>query len=92
MDIFLLGVLCPTLLNLFHLVVGIYIVTYKGNVCSIGFSAMSFFTKTIGLLFLTWFGVDYFELNFKIYIPILTFTWFLTHMVEAFVIQGYLRK
>tara|TARA_A100000164_G_C21672205_1_gene660162 strand:- start:243 stop:569 length:327 start_codon:yes stop_codon:yes gene_type:complete len=92
MEYFLLGVLSPILLNLLHLTVGIYIVVKRGNIYSLGFSAISFITKTIGLLFLTWIGVRFLGLNFKIYIPILTFFWFVTHIVEAFVIQGYLKK
>ena len=92
MEYFLLGVLSPVLLNLLHLKVGIYIVLKRGNIYSLGFSAISFITKTIGLLFLTWIGVGFLDLNFKIYIPMLTFFWFVTHILEAFVIQGYLKK
>ena len=62
------------------------------NLYSIGFSGISFITKTIGLLFLTWIGVGFLDLNYKIYVPILTFFWFVTHIAEAFVIQHYLKK
>ena len=92
MEYFLLGILSPILLNLLHLIIGIYIVVKRGNIYSLYFSAISFITKTIGLLFLTWIGVGFLDLNFKIYIPMLTFFWFVTHIVEAFVIQGYLKK
>ena len=92
MEYFLLGVLSPILLNLLHLTIGIYIVVKRGNIYSLGFSAISFITKTIGLLFLTWIGVGFLDLNFKIYIPMLTFFWFATHILEAFVIQGYFKK
>ena len=92
MEYFLLGVLSPILLNLLHLTIGIYIVVKRGNLYSIGFSGISFITKTIGLLFLTWIGVGFLDLNYKIYVPILTFFWFVTHIVEAFVIQHYLKK
>ena len=63
---FILGVLAPILLNLMHLVVGIYITLQRGSVMSLGFSAMGFLTKTIGMLFLTWLGVGYCELDFRI--------------------------
>tara|TARA_B100000287_G_scaffold216277_1_gene204092 strand:+ start:934 stop:1248 length:315 start_codon:yes stop_codon:yes gene_type:complete len=89
---FLLGVLAPILLNLMHLCVGIYVVLARGNVVSLGFTGMSFLTKTICLLWLTWLGVGFLELEYKIYVPILTFFWFFTHMVEAFVIQHYMEK
>ena len=92
MEYFLLGVLSPILLNLLHLTIGIYIVVKRGNIYSLGFSAISFITKTIGLLFLTWIGVGFLGLNFKIYIPMLTFFGLLLILLEAFVIQGYLKK
>ena len=59
---------------------------------SLGFSAMGFLTNTIGMLFLTWLGVGYFELDFRIYVPLLTFFWFFTHIVGAFVIQHYIKE
>ena len=89
---FILGVLAPILLNLMHLVVGIYVTLQRGSVMSLGFSAAGFLTKTIGMLFLTWIGVGYFELDFRIYVPLLTFFWFFTHIVEAFVIQHYIKE
>ena len=89
---FVLGVLAPILLNLMHLCVGIYVVLARGNVVSLGFTGMSFLSKTIFLLWLTWLGVGYLNMNFKIYVPLLTFFWFFTHIVEAFVIQHYMEK
>jgi len=87
---FIMGVLAPILLNLLHLVVGVYVVAKRGNVMSLGFSAVSFLTKTIGMLFLTWLGVGYLELDFRIFVPLLTFFWFFTHVVEALIIQHYM--
>ena len=55
-------------------------------------------TDSVGYLvvfdhkFLCWLGVSVMELDFRIYIPILTFFWFFTHLVEAFVIQHYMGK
>ena len=89
---FLLGVLAPIILNLLHLVVGVYVVTARGSVMSLGFTGMGFLTKTIALLWLTWLGVSIVELNYKIYVPLLTFFWFFTHLVEAFVIQHYMGR
>ena len=70
----------------------VYIVVARGNMMSLGFSGISFLTKTIGMLFLTWLGVSVVELDFRIYIPILTFVWFFSHIAEAFVIQHYMEK
>ena len=86
---FLMGVLAPSILNLLHLVMGIYVVMLRGNLISLGFSAMGFLTKTIGMLFLTWFGIEIVGLDYRIYVPILTFVWFFSHLCEAFVIQHY---
>ena len=89
---FVLGVLAPIILNLLHLVVGVYVVTARGNIMSLGFTGMGFLTKTVALLWLTWLGVSIVELDYKIYVPMLTFFWFFTHIVEAFVIQHYIQK
>ena len=88
----LLGVLAPIILNLIHLVVGIFITLKRGNLMSVGFTAVGFLTKTIGMLFLTWIGVGFFKLDFRIYVPILTFFWLFTHFIEAFVIKSYMNK
>ncbi len=89
---FLLGVLAPIILNLLHLAVGVYVVVARGNLMSLGFTGLSFLSKTIGLLWLTWLGVVMAELDFRIYVPLLTFFWFFTHLVEAFVVQHYMKK
>ena len=88
----ILGVLAPIILNLVHLIVGIYVVTQRGNIMSLGFTGIGMLTKTVGMLYLTWFGVSYLELDFRVYVPLLTFFWFFTHVVEAFVIQHYMNK
>ena len=89
---FLMGVIAPSFLNLLHLVINIYVVVARGNIMSLGFSGISFLTKTIGMLFLTWLGVSVVELDFRIYVPILSFVWFFSHIAEAFVIQHYMEQ
>ena len=89
---FLLGVLAPIILNLLHLIVGIYVVVVRGNIMSLGFTSIGFLTKTIGLLWLTYLGIVFAHLDFRIFVPLLTFVWFFTHLVEAFVIQHYMKK
>ena len=86
-----LGVLAPIMLNLMHLLVGLYVVTQRGNIMSLGFTGISFLTKTIAMLFLTWLGIGFLGLVMAIFIPLLTFFWFFTHVVEAFVIQHYMK-
>ena len=92
MDLLILGILAPIFLNLMHLCVGIYVVMQRGTVMSLGFTGISFLTKTIGMLFLTWLGVGIVELDFRIFVSLLTFFWFFTHIVEAFVIQHHMEK
>jgi hypothetical protein len=89
---FVLGVLAPVFLNLMHLVVGIWITLQRGNVISLGYSAAGFLTKSVGMVFLTWLGSGYLKLDVRIYIPLLTFFWFFTHVVEGIIIQGYMNK
>ncbi len=91
-EYFLLGVLAPIFLNLMHMCVGIYVTVARGSVIGLGFSGIGFLTKSIGMIFLTWLGVGYLQMDFRIYIPLLTFFWFFTHIVEAFVIQHYIKK
>ena len=89
---FVLGVLAPMILNLMHLVIGVWVTLQRGNVISLGFSAAGFLTKSLGMVFLTWLGIGYFKLDVRIYMPLLTFFWFLTHVVEGIIIQGYMNK
>ena len=74
------------------MIIGIYIVVKRGSILSLGFTGISFITKSIGMIFLLWLGITELELNYKIYVPLLTFFWFFTHVIEAFVIQHYIRE
>ena len=91
-EYFLMGVIAPSFLNLIHLVMGIYVVVARGNVMSLGFTAMGFLTKSMGMLFLTWLGIEIVGLDFRIYVPILSFVWFFSHIAEAFIINHYMQK
>ena len=92
MNYFLLGVLAPILLNLIHLAIGVFITKTQGNIYGAGFSAISFVSKTLGMVFLTWLGVAFVELDFRIFVPLLTFFWFITHILEAFIINSQMKK
>ena len=89
---FLMGVIAPSFLNLLHLVIGVYVVVARGRIISLGFSGISFLTKSMGMLFFTWLGVSVIGLDYRIYVPILCFFWFFSHLAEAFVIQHYMEK
>jgi len=92
MNYFLFGVLAPLFLNLLHMLIGIYVVVKQGSMMSLGFTGISFVTKSMAMIFLLWLGITELELNYKIYVPLLTFFWFFTHVIEAFVIQHYIRE
>jgi len=92
MNYFLFGVLAPLFLNLLHMLIGIYVVVKQGSMMSLGFTGISFVTKSMAMMFLLWLGISELELNFKIFVPLLTFFWFFTHVIEAFVIQHYIRE
>ena len=91
-EYFLMGVIAPSFLNLIHMVMGIYVVMARGNLMSLGFTGMGFITKTIGMLFLTWLGIEVVDLDYRIYVPILSFVWFFSHICEAFVINHYMQN
>jgi hypothetical protein len=92
MNYFLFGVLAPLFLNLLHMIIGIYVVVKRGSILSLGFTGISFVTKSMAMIFLLWLGIVQVELNYKIFVPLLTFFWFFTHVIEAFVIQHYIRE
>jgi len=74
------------------MLIGIYVVVKQGSMMSLGFTGISFVTKSMAMMFLLWLGISELELNFKIFVPLLTFFWFFTHVIEAFVIQHYIRE
>ena len=88
----LLGILAPIFLNLMHLVLGIFVVTQRGSIMSLGFTGMGFITKSIGMIFLTWLGIRYLGLDMRIFVRLLAFFWLFTHVLEAFVIQHYIQQ
>ena len=92
MTYFLLGVLAPLFLNILHMCIGIYITISKGSVMSLAFSGAGFFTKSIGMIFIMYLGLDVFSLNFKYFIPLLSSIFLMTHFIEAFVIQHYIQQ
>ena len=92
MTYFLLGVLAPLFLNILHMMIGIYVVVARGSVMSLAFTGASFLTKSMGMVLIMYLGIETFELNFKIFIPLLSLFFLMTHFIEAFVIQHYIQK
>ena len=92
MTYFLLGVLAPLFLNILHMMIGIYVVVARGSVMSLAFTGASFLTKSMGMVLIMYLGIDVFNLDFKIFIPLLSFFFLMTHFIEAFVIQHYIQQ
>ena len=91
LELILLGVIIPIMFALIHTIIGVYLIYTKGNVTALGWNMLGFLTKTVFMLFMTYMGVSVLEFDFRIYVPLLTFFWFFTHIVEAFVIQHYIK-
>ena len=91
-EYFLMGVIAPSFLNLMHLVVGIYVGVARGNIMSLGGTGIGFVTKSMGMIFCTWLGIEIVGLDYRIYVPILTFVWFFSHILEAFIINHYMQQ
>ena len=83
----LMSVIIPIIFGLLHTIAGIYLIYSKGNTTALGWNMLGFLTKTVFMLFMTYMGVSVLEFDFRIYVPILSFVWFMTHIVEAFYIQ-----
>ena len=89
---FLLGVLAPIFLNLLHMCINIYVCVARGSVMSLAFSGAGFFTKSMGMVVIMYLCIETFGLNFKIFIPLLSWFFLMTHFIEAFVIQHYIQQ
>ena len=88
----LLGVLAAIFLNLMHMCVGIYVTVMRGSVMGCAVSGVGFLTKSIGMIFFVWLCVVKLGMDYEIFVPMICFFWFFTHIVEAFVIQHYIQK
>ena len=88
----LMGVIIPIIFGLLHTICGVYLIYTKGNTTALGWNILGFITKTIFMLFMTYIGVSVLEFDFRIYVPILSFVWFMTHIAEAFYIQYHMNE
>ena len=91
-EYFLLGVLAPIFLNLVHMCIGIYVTVARGSVIGLGFSGVGFLTKSMAMIFFVWLGIQKLGMDYQIFVPMICFFWFFTHVVEAFVIQHYMNQ
>ena len=90
--VILMGIVIPIIFGLLHTIVGTYLIYSKGNMTALGWNMLGFLTKTVFMLFMTYMGVSVLEFDFRIYVPILSFVWFMSHIAEAFYIQYHMNK
>ncbi len=88
----LMAVIVPLIFGLLHTIAGVYLVYTKGNTTALGWNMLGFLTKTIFMLFMTYMGISILEFDVKIYVPVLSFVWFMTHICEAFYVNYHMNE
>ena len=88
----LMGVIIPIGFGILHTIASVYLVYTRGNTIALGWNMLGFLTKTIFMLFMTYMGVSVLEFDMRIYVPILSFVWFMTHIVEAFYVNHHMNE
>jgi hypothetical protein len=88
----LMSVIIPILFGLTHTIAGTYLIYSKGNITALGWNMLGFLTKSVFMLFMVYMGISVLEFDFRIYVPILSFVWFMTHIAEAFYIQYHMNE
>ena len=91
-SIVLIGMLAPMLMSYINILVIEKLTIERGNVIVFGYNIVQFIIKTIFLCSLTYIGVKVVELNFKIFIPVLCFTWFVFHIIEGFFTNSLIKN
>ena len=87
-----LGVLAPIIMSYVNILVITKLSREQGNEITFRFNIAQFIFKTIFLCFITFIGVKVIELNFKIFVPTLCFTWFVFHLVEGLYTNDLIKK
>ena len=90
--IIFLGVLAPIIMSYLNVVAITKLSKEQGNEMTFRFNIAQFIFKTIFLCLITFIGVKVIELNFKIFVPTLCFTWFVFHLVEGFYTNNLIKK
>ena len=87
-----LGVLAPIVMSYVNVIVITKLSKEEGNEMVFRFNIAQFIFKTIFLCLITFIGVKIIELNFKIFVPTLCFTWFIFHLIEGFYTSKLIKK
>ena len=87
-----LGVLAPIIMSYVNILVITKLSREQGNEITFRFNIAQFIFKTIFLCLITFIGVKIIELNFKIFVPTLCFTWFVFHLVEGLYTNDLIKR
>ena len=87
-----LGVLAPIIMSYVNILLLTRLSKEQGNEITFRFNIAQFIFKTIFLCLITFIGVKIIELNFKVFVPTLCFTWFVFHLVEGFYTNDLIKK
>ncbi len=87
-----LGVLAPILMSYVNVLVITKLSREQGNEITFRFNIAQFIFKTIFLCLITFIGVKIIQLNFKIFVPTLCFTWFVFHLVEGLYTNDIIKR
>ena len=87
-----MGIIIPIMFTLIHTIIGVYLIYTKGNVTALGWNMMGFLTKSMFMILMTYIGIVVLGLNWKIYIPVLSSVWFISHVCEAFYVTKHMNE
>ena len=87
-----MGVIVPIIFGLLHTIVSVYMIYNRGNTIALGWNMLGFLTKSVFMIFMIYMGVSVLELNWKIYAPIISFVWFITHVAEALYVIHHMNE
>ena len=86
------GVLAPIIMSYVNVQVITKLSREQGNEITFRFNIAQFIFKTIFLCLITFICVKIIELNFKIFVPILCFTWFVFHLLEGLYTNDLIKR
>ena len=92
LEMILMGIIIPIIFSLIHTIVSVWLVYSYGNLSALAWNMMGFLTKSMFMLFMTYTGLFMLELNWKIYIPVLSSVWFISHVWEAFYVTKHMNE
>ena len=87
-----LGVLAPIIMSYVNFQLITKLSREQGNEITFRFNIAQFIFKTIFLCLITFIGVKIIQLNFKIFVPTLCFTWFVFHLVEGLYTNDIIKR